>query len=174
MRYSYQTNFDLYKLAMRTYIRTSPRRRFRFHFFMWGLFVIGLVVGLVILLLHNRFPDLSNAVLPLTAGAITGGLVTPLTRPWQLKRCYKIWNGEIKGHSVFVEVNGAELISGIEGRSESRFQRGAVCGTAEDENALLLFLNKKKFLYFSKSAIPQSTLDELRAWLQLPGAPEKC
>jgi len=174
MRYSYQTNFELYKLAMRTYIRTSERRRLRFHFVMWGMFTLGLFVGFVMLLLYHRFPDISNIGLPLAAGAIAGGIVTPLTRSWQLRRCYKIWNGEIRGHSVFVEVNDAILISGIEGRSESRFQRGAVCDTAEDENALLLFLNKKKFLYFSKSTIPPSALEELRAWLELPGAPDKC
>jgi len=174
MRYSYQTNFKLYKLAMRTYIRTSTRRRVRFHFFMWGLSVSGILVGFVMLLLHNRLPALSNVVIPLAAGAMAGGLTTPLLRPWQLKRCYKIMNGEVNDRSVFLEIDNGVLISGIEGRSESRFQRGAVCDTAEDENALLLFLNKKKFIYLSKSTIPQAALEEVRAWLQLPGAPDKC
>jgi hypothetical protein len=141
---------------------------------MWGMFMLGLISAFILLLLHHKFPAVSNVMLPLAAGAMAGGIVTPLTRPWQLRRCYKIWNGEAQNRSVYVEFNNGELISGIEGSSESRFQRRAICDTAEDENALLLFLNKKKFLYFSKSEVPQTALDELRAWLQLPGAPDKC
>ena len=174
MRYSYQTNFKIYKLAMRTYIRTSPRRRFRFHFFMWGLSLIGLVVGFVMLLLFNRMNALSTAVLPLAAGAIAGGLTTPLLRPWQLRRCHKMLNGETEGRPVFIEVDDSILISGTQGHSESRFERSAICDTAEDENTLLLFINKKKFLYFSKSLVPPQALEEVRGWLQAAGAPEKC
>jgi hypothetical protein len=91
-----------------------------------------------------------------------------------MRRCYKLWNGEISDRPLFVEVDGSVLIVGCDGRSESRFQRGAVCETVEDDTNLLLFLNKKKFLYFSKSVVPQAGLDEIRIWLQLPGAPEKC
>ncbi len=174
MRYSYQSNFKIYKLAVRTYIRTSPRRRLRFHFFMWGLCVVGLIVGFVMLLLHSRLPSLSNAILPLAAGAIAGGLTTPLLRPWNLRRCYKAWNSETEDRSLFLEIDGPVLISGIEGSSESRFQRGAICEIAEDDNTLLLFLNKKKFLYFSKSLVPRAALDEVRVWLQSAGAKEEC
>jgi hypothetical protein len=172
MRYSYQTNFEFYKLAMRTYIRASASRRFWFHFQMWGMLVLGVLILVFNATTHIFRPGVLMG--GVVGGLVGGGAVCPLLRPWQLKRVYKAWNGELQNRTIFLEVNGAELINGVDGRSEARFQRSAVCGTAEDESTLLLFLNKKKFLYVSKTVVPKAALEEVRIWLQLPGAPPSC
>jgi hypothetical protein len=174
MRYTYESSFHLYKLAVRTYNRTSARRRFWFHFRMWGMLSLGLALGFVMLLLYNKARSIASIGLPLAAGLVAGGSTTVLLRPWQLRRCYKVWNGETTQRRVFLEVNGTELISGVEGRSESRFQRGAICDVAEDENSLLLFLNKKKFIYVSKAVVPPAAVDDVREWLKLPGSSTSC
>jgi hypothetical protein len=91
-----------------------------------------------------------------------------------LRRCYKAWSGEENGKQLFVDVNGPELLSGIEGVTEARFRRSAICEVVENESTLLLFLNKKKFLYFSKGVVPSAAFDEIHEWLVLPGSRPLC
>ena len=171
MKYTYISTFSLYKDAMRTYIRSSARRRFWFHFQMWGMLMLGLISAIIALLSGTR---VSTVLLPLCAGLVAGGIVAPVLRPWNLRRCYKVWCGESKGRLVYIAIEDGELRNGIEGQSEGRFQRTAICDIAEDQAILLLFLNKKKFLYLPKALLPVEALSEVRAWLQLPGAPMSC
>ena len=171
MKYTYTNSFSLYKAATRTYIRSSAQRRFWFHFQMWGMLTFGLLMAVIALLCGTRGATL---VLPLCAGLVAGGLTTAALRPWNLRRCYSAWGGESKGKLVYVAIEDGELQSGTEGKSEGRFQRNAICDFAEDQATLLLFINKRKFLYFSKSQLPAEALSEIRAWLQLPGAPTSC
>jgi hypothetical protein len=171
MKYTYTNSFSLYKAAMRAYIRSSGRRRFWFHFQMWGMLTLGLILAAIALLNGTR---VSTILLPLCAGLVAGGIVGPALRPWNLRRCYKAWSGESKGKLVYVAIEDGELRSGTEGKSEGRFQRNAICDIAEDKAVLLLFLNKRKFLYFPKALLPAEALSEIRAWLQLPGAPTSC
>ena len=174
MRHYYETSFRHYKLAVRTYVRSSSRRRFWFHFQMWGMFVLGLILVFMVILFNSRSHYFATIAAPVAAGLLAGGAVAVFLRPWQLRRCYKAWNGEVGDRQLFIDVTGSELLSGIEGRNETRFQRNAVCAVAEDENTLLLFLNKKKFLYFAKAAVPHAALDEIHEWIALPGAPPQC
>ena len=173
MRYSYRDSFQLYKLAVRTYVRSSPVRRFWFHFQMWGMLLLGLLI-FAFSVGRGAMVEHSGLLAPLMGGLVGGGVVGPLLRPWQLRRSYNTWNAEAKHRGVYVEIDGSELRSGIEGSSEAIYQRPAICGVAEDNSTLLLFLNKRKFLYFSKLVVPKPALDEIRAWLQLPGGPSSC
>jgi len=171
MKYTYTSNFSVYKAAMRTYIRSSARRRFWFHFQMWGMLMLGLILAIIALLSGAR---VSTLLLPLCAGLVAGGIVAPLLRPWNLRRCYRVSCGELKNRLVYLSIEDRELRSGIEGQSEGRFQCTAICDIAEDQDILLLFVNKRKFLYLPKALLPAEALDEVRAWLQLPGAPRSC
>ena len=171
MKYTYTNSFSLYKAAMRTYIRSSAQRRFWFHFQMWGMLTLGLISAVIALLNGIR---VSTALLPICGGLVAGGIVAPILRPWNLRRCYKVWFGESKGRLVYVAIEDRELRSGTEGQSEGRFQRAAICEVAEDQAMLLLFLNKKKFIYLPKNLLPAEALSEVRTWLQLPGAPTSC
>lgn len=173
MRYSYQSDFQAYKRAVRTYVRSSRTRRFWFHFQMWGMLTTGIVFA-VLTSIAGGLSFYGRILGPIAVGLIAGGSVAVLIRPWQLRRCYKAWCGEIRDRSIFLEIDATELRSGIEGLSEGRYQRGAICAVAEDDSTLLLFLNKKKFLYFPKSVVPQAAIDDLRAWVQRAGVRTEC
>jgi hypothetical protein len=141
---------------------------------MWGLLAIGLLGALLLMLIFKSHKSTSMNLLPLAIGAMAGGIVSPILRPLQLRSAYKRWSAEHEGKTIFIEIDGDTLVSGQEGRSEGRFYRASVCNCAEDENVLLLFLNKKKFLYLPKTLLPAACIDEVRAWLTLPGAPTSC
>jgi hypothetical protein len=173
MRYSFENSFKLYKTAVRTYIRSTFKRRFWFHFQMWGMLSLGLILIFVVSTTEGG-ARYGAFLYPLIGGLVGGGVVCPILRPWGLRRAYKTWCGETKGRLIYVEIQDNELRTGVEGRSESRLQRSAICNTAEDDSMLLLFLNPKKFIYLSKSLLPSSTFDEIRTWLQLTGAPPSC
>ena len=130
------------------------------------MFMLGLISAIISVLCGTR---VSMVLLPLCAGLVVGGLVTPIPRPWTLRCCFKVQAGETKDTLVYVAVQDGELLSGTEGLSEGRFQRAAICDIAEDKTMLLLFLNKKKFLYLPKTLLPVEAINEVRAWLLLPG-----
>jgi hypothetical protein len=175
MRYYYTSNFSTYKMAMRAYIRSSWSRRVRFHIWMWGLLVSGVVLFLMLSFSPNIGRTAQDFCLPIAFGLIAGGAVTPLIRPLQLQRVYRAWNGELQNNKeIYVEVDVPVLLSGIESEREGKYQRGAFCNVIENDEIVLLFLNKKKFIYFSKASLPQAFFDELHAWLALPGAPPPC
>ena len=156
---------------MRAYTSSSGKRRFYFHFQMWGMFTLGLALAAIALLAGTR---VSTVLLPLCAGLIAGGIASSALRPWNLRRCYMAQCAELNDRTVYVAIEDGELRSGTEGKSEGRFQRAAICDIAEDHAILLLFLNKRKFLYLPKTALPPEALSEVRAWLQLPGGPTSC
>ncbi len=176
MRCEYQSSFADFKLAQKTYVRSSPRRRFSLHAFLWGLLLTGVVLITLAHLFEAHGMQLVSAILmPLGAGAISGGVTVVLIRPWSMRRVYRSLGGDLKQPRViYVAVEGDTLISGIKDRSEGRFQRASVCETAEDEAMLLLFVSSKRFLYLPKHAMPTETLASIREWLLLPGAPTRC
>jgi len=84
-----------------------------------------------------------------------------------MERVYKAINGDPKRPlQVYLEIDGDILVSGIEGKSEGRFQRAAICETAEDDQMLLLFLARKRFIYIPKTLLPIGAIEEVRSWLQ--------
>jgi hypothetical protein len=172
MRYYYETGgYERFKEAQRTYIRSSLQRRLWFHFSMWGM----LLVGIILALLYFGVGQSHNYALVfiLGAGFIVGGVVTPLLRALQLQRMYSTLNSNKIGRA-YIEVDGPILISGIEGRAEGRFERPSVCNVVEDDTLLLFFLGKKRFMYFPKQALSPEAISDLRTWLDLPGAPWEC
>lgn len=170
MRYVYESSFANYKLAQRAHTRSTWQRRFRWHFFMWGMLLCGLCIMMFSAL--NRGMFFSEVIGPvLVGGLIGGGIVSPLLRPWQLRRSYRMWNGDdADGRQVYVEMDGPLLVSGIEGKSESRFQRSAIIEVVEDNRVLLLYVRKKVFLYFANDTVPQEALAEIRSWLGRTGS----
>lgn len=172
MRHNYQSGYKYFKKAQRTYHRSSATRRFFFHFQMWGMLTLGLVLAF---LFGSSLHHYIAIGAPIAGGLIGGGAVMPLLRPWQTRRCYKVLNGDPrKPLNCYIEVDDATFVSGIAEKSEGRFQRSAVCEMAEDNEIMLLFLGKKKFLYLPKAEISQEGLDLTREWLKLPGSPDKC
>jgi hypothetical protein len=174
VRYYYNSGFAEFKEAQRTYIRSSPGRRILFHLQMWGFLVLGL--GALFLFSQMNSSGASGSAQAILVGGLVGaGVVFPLLRPWQIRRVYNANRGKEKEpRAIYVEVSDDLLVSGIDGESEGRFYRSAVCAVVEDAGMLLLFVKKKKFLYFRKSALPPGAEDAVRAWLALPGAPDKC
>jgi hypothetical protein len=127
------------------------------------------------LLLPSSQESIRLLFLPFAVGMIAGGAVPFLLRPWQMRRTYRTHNGDPKQPlAVYLEVDGETLISGIDGRSEGRFQRASVCGTAEDDRFLLLLFNKCKFIYIPKAQLPSEAMEDVRTWLRLPGGESKC
>jgi hypothetical protein len=175
MRVFYTSGYENFKKASRTYIRSTPQRRISFHLQMWGLLVVGLLLVLLLSSSHVVSGPLRLVLIPIAAGLIGGGAVAPLIRPWQMERVYKAINGDPKKPlRIYLDIEGDILVSGIEGKSEGRFQRGAICDTAEDNEMLLLLLTKKRFIYIPKKDLPERTMQELLDWLHLPGDPNKC
>jgi len=175
MRYFYTSGYANFRQAMRTFVRSTPRRRVMFHLRMWGLFVIGWLSAFLLLLLPSSKNSLRLLLLPLACGLIAGGAVPFLLRPWQMRRVYRTHNGDPKQPlDLYLEVDGETLISGIDGRSEGRFQRSSVCDTAEDNHFLLLLFNKCKFIYIPKAQLPTEAIEDIRTWLRLPGGANKC
>lgn len=175
MRYQYESGWEYFRKAQRTYIRNTPRARFWFHFNMWGAALLG--IALLLLCARTAFaPGFSPWAFSGYMGGcifLAIGIVCPALMPWQRRRAYRIWNGEDDVLHLYLEVDGAYLITGRPGRAETRFERAAVCKTIEDDELILLFLGKKKFVYIPKT-IGESAVTDLRAWLGLPGAPSKC
>jgi hypothetical protein len=175
MRYFYTATYADFRAAQRTYIRSSTARRVRFHLLTWGLLVLGTLVLALMLSLHLENTPLMPLYAGLGGGLLGGGIATCLLRPWRMRRAYEAFNGKVsEARSVYFEVQAETLLSGIVDRSEGRFQRAAICNFVEDETTALLFFSKKRFLYIPKTALPQEGWNDLKQWLQLPGAPEKC
>lgn len=175
MRYYYKSSYSNYKIAVSAYIKSRLSRRLVFHICMWGLFASGVLIALALHFFTEKRSLMSLIGAPLAAGLIAGGIMTPLLRPFQLKRVYKAWNGELlKDKDIYIEVDGPALLSGVEGEREAKFQRASICNIVENDAIILLFLNKKKFLYFSKNSLPSAFFDDLHTWLALPGAPPPC
>jgi hypothetical protein len=104
--------------------------------------------------------------MPVAVGLIAGGSVSALLRPWQMERAYKAINGDPKKPlQIYLEIDGDILVSGIEGKSEGRFRRAAICETAEDDLMFLLFVAKKRFIYLPKTQLPIEAVEEVRSWL---------
>jgi hypothetical protein len=141
---------------------------------MWGMFCSGLL--LAVLVYPLAFESLTRLIaMPLAVGLIAGGSTSMLLWPSSMKRAYKAHNGDTKKPlHAYLEKDGDILVSGIEGKSEARLQRAAVCETAEDDEMLLLFLTRKKFLYLPKRELPTEAIEEVRSWLRLPTGAEAC
>ncbi len=175
MRYTYPTNFASYKQALRIYIRSSAWRRLWFHLYYWGVSLIGAFLALAGWLVGEPRSLLRDLGLPVGIWLLFVGLVVLAFRPWQLRRIYKVWNGEIRPDTIlYLEFDGPTMITGLDGSRETRFQRGGFCRVVDDESMVLLFMSKKKFMYLSKSALPPAAFEELHAWLGQPGAPKEC
>jgi hypothetical protein len=175
MRYTYQANYSNYRQAMGIYIRSSPLRRFWFHLFYWGFSLIGAILSVTAWFVGEPRSLLRDVGFPLGIYFLIVGLVALALRPLQLRRVYKIWNGEIRPDSVlYLEFDSSTMITGLQGSRETRFERGGVCHVIEDGSMVLLFLSRKKFIYLSKNALPPAAFEDLRTWLRLPGAPRKC
>jgi len=175
MRYTYQTNYANYKQAMRIYVRSSPWRRFWFHLYYWGVSLIGASLLLTAWLVGEPRSLLRDVGQPVGIWLLFVGLVVLVLRPWQLRRVYKLWNGEIRPDSVlYLEFDGPTMITGLNDSRETRFQRGSFCRVVDDESMALLFLSKKKFMYLSKNSLPPAAFEDLRVWLTQPGAPKEC
>lgn len=174
MRYTYKSDFADFKAAQRAYVRSRFKQRFWFHFQMWGMLVLGMVF-LVVFALLSHGPAWGVLEAGIVGGLIGGGVVCPLLRPWQIRRTYKMCSSDPSGRNEFyLEVEGATLLSGIKDRSEGRFQRSSICDVVEDENVMMLFLAKKRFLYLPKKKLPPEAFDEVRSWLQISGAVVPC
>jgi hypothetical protein len=175
MRYTYQANYADYKRALGIYIRSSPWRRFWFHLFYWGFGLIGTVLVATAWFGGEPRSSLRDVGLPLGAYLIVVGVIVLALRPWQLRRVYKMWNGEIRPDSVlYLEFDGPVMITGLLGSRETRFVRAGVCRVVDHQSMTLLFLSKKKFLYLSKGTLPPEAFEDLQVWLAQPGAPDKC
>jgi hypothetical protein len=174
MRYDYTSGYRNFKMAVGTCVRSNSRRRLYFHFRMWGMFLSGVLLGALV------YPLATDSLIrliamPIAVGLIAGGSVSALLQPWQMERAYKAHNGDPKKPlHIYLEIDGDILVSGIEGKSEARLRRAAVSETAEDDEMLLLFLTKKKFLYLPKKQLPIEAVEEVRSWLRLPGGVEAC
>ena len=170
MRYDYNSGFDNFLLAQKTHCRSSFGRRFQCSFATWGVVAIGVTVLLATFLLH--LPGMCGVIGFALIGA---GVGNQLSRRWNMKRIYRAINGDPDGPlPVYLEIDGPVLISGIQGKSEGRFQRAAICSVVEDDEMILLYAAKKRFLYVRKAALAEEGVRELREWLALPGAPTQC
>lgn len=173
MRYTYLSSFENFKLAQRCYRRSSARRQFAY---MVYTIILPLIcaVSSILIILHASQVDTEWNAAPFAGFLLLFAILQPLLRARTMRRAYKAWSAEHEGKLVFIEIDKETLISGHEGRSEGRFLRPAICNVAEDDNILLLFVNKKKFLYLPKKLLPPAAIEEVRAWLALPGAPPSC
>jgi len=70
-----------------------------------------------------------------------------------------------------LEVTPEQVISAIPNRSEGRFFWSAIQDYAEDDKIALLFIQKKKFLFIPKHALPDAAWRELKANITNFGSP---
>ena len=167
MRFAYTSDFQDFQRAVRTCIRSTPRRRFTFHFQSWIMATIGVTSVIALSLSHSSYDrQLPALAFALACGLIAGGIVMPLLRPWMIRRAYKAQSGGIKNQiPLYLEVDCDTLVSGIEGQSEARFQRAGIRSTAEDDQILLLFVTQRKYLYLPKNRLPKEAIDAVHEWL---------
>jgi hypothetical protein len=175
MRYHYESGFENFKKAQLTYMRNVPHIRVLFHFKIWGAAVLGIVLLLVCIptAFAPGFSLWAFSGFMVGCGLLGGGIIGSILWPWQRRRAYRLWNGEDDVLNLYLEVDGPFLITGRPSRAESRFERAAICKVMEDDELILLFLGKKKFIYIPKT-IGAPALADIHAWLALPGAPKSC
>jgi hypothetical protein len=174
MLYEYVLKYQDFKDSQKLYLRHRRGAAVFYYLWVWILPIAGLLA--TIPFIYGLLGFRSDWMAPFAgfaAGGLWFALFIPLMQFYGKRRCWKQLipaNTPGKpmkiGIPVTLDFNDEQLISTIPGRSEGRFFWSAILDFAEDEKVALLFIQKKKFLFVPKTALPETGWAELRAHVQ--------
>ncbi len=152
-------------------LHRSNRRWARVGYFVWFWVIplVGLTLTLAALIAHLRGNvSLFYKLLPAAAVGLYAAVLLPLAR-WNQIRV--LWNRtqpkKYRGQPVTFQFDREQVISARPGSSEGRFLWGAIEDYAEDERLVLLYVQRKLFLFIPKRAMDETEWARLRE-LALP------
>ena len=162
MRFEYTISLEDYKVALALHSRQSLSARIAHLCLFWLPTMIGTFVGLLIM--HFGFHLRYMSVFPWLSVLFWVGFVciaAPIQYGSYTRRVFDKRN-PVRDRANWTDINDQGVISAIVGTEEGVFSWKDIAGFAQNEKITLLFLDKKRFLFFPTSALDQSQRAELK------------
>ncbi|WP_047497642.1 YcxB family protein [Terriglobus sp. TAA 43] len=163
MEANYRLELKDYLAAQALHVKKHPTTRFSLLF--WTLVMPAL--GLLMLFSAMRTVPDEDLRWPI-AGYIPSlwllslAVLVPLLRRYNFRKQFKqMFPKDDQNHECYLSANDEHLISGIHGASEGRFFWPSLYKAVSNNNMLLIYVAKKRFLFIPLEKLDPSDRDEL-------------
>lgn len=162
MRVDFTISLDDYKAAMVLHSRQSPSTRIKHLALFWLPTMIGTFVGLLIM--HFGFHLQYMSAFPWLSVLFWAAFVCVAAPIQYASYTRRVFNKRIpeRVRANWTDVNDLGVASAIVGTEEGVFLWKDIAGFAQNEKITLLYLDKKRFLFFPTSTLNQSQRSELK------------
>lgn len=162
MNLEFTLAFSDYKSALRLYRRQTLGRRLAFVF--WNIVVpILAVIGLVAFAFLDlfRITRFAAVLFAVETALLTFAIVNPIARYYKTRKCFKQLFPTRTDRISTLEINDDHLLSRIPGVSEGKFFWNAIVDFDQDDKVTLIYVAKRRFLFFPTAAMSHDQHVEL-------------
>jgi hypothetical protein len=168
IKLSYTLTLSDYKAALRLHLRQSIGRRF-------AVAVLRIVIptvaaaGLIVFLLFKaRGTELSASFITVEIGLIFLSIALPIARYFDTRICFKrIFPNAATVPTISTEIDDECIRIQSPGVSEGKFYWKAIVKFDQDDKVTMLYIDKRRFLFFPTEILSQSERAEFKALADL-------
>jgi len=163
MKLVYSLTLNDWKSAIRLHMSRKLGRRIHLAIYRFLIPILAaLGLGYILIAFSNGQTDVSDAFVGAVAGLIALTILLPIVRELRIRKSFKgmlPFSGTGPGYSL--DLNNECIISSRPGIGEARYVWSGICGIAQSDKVILLYLSEILFIPIPTHALSADLRTEL-------------